>query len=109
MALTIKDAESCRLARDTAAMTGRKLTKVILIALKEELEHRQRLARADEVRAPNAAMRKRLAKLLKPGPSAVEQGDWLYEEQEPQRRRTPTRASSTSKPARRIRADLLRG
>jgi len=80
MAMTIKDDESCRMARDTAALTGRNLTGVIMIALEEKLEHWRRLARSDEVRAQNAAMRKRLAKHLKPGPSAVEHGDWLYDE-----------------------------
>jgi len=80
MERTLKDEESCRLARDTAAMTGKKLTKVIMIALKQELEHRRRLARADELRSLLAADRKELAEHLKPGPSAVEHGDWLYDE-----------------------------
>ena len=53
MSLYIKNDETCRLARELAQLTGESMT---------------------------GAITERCAKGLKPGPSAVEHGDLLYDE-----------------------------
>ena len=80
MGLNIKDDETCRLAGDLAQMTGETMTGAITVALRERLERERRRhgieARAGELRA----IAERCARLMGPGPSAVEHGDLLYDE-----------------------------
>ena len=79
MGLNIKDDETCRLAGDLAQMTGETMTRAITVALRERLERERRRgieARAGELRA----IAERCARLMGPGPSAVEHGDLLYDE-----------------------------
>ena len=80
MSLNIKNDETCRLARELAQLTGESMTGAITTALRERLE-RERHASSVEARAKKIrAIAERCARKLKPGPSAVEHGDLLYDE-----------------------------
>ena len=80
MSLNIKKEETCRLAAELARLTGETMTGAITVALHERLEREKRRrgveARVRELRS----IAERCAKLLGPGPSAVEHGDLLYDE-----------------------------
>ena len=63
-----------------ARLTGETMTGAITVALRERLE-REKRARSVEARVQELrAIADRCAKLLGPGPSAVEHGDVLYDE-----------------------------
>ena len=80
MSLNIKNEETHRLARELAHITGETMTGAITIALKERLK-RERRARSAETRARELhAIGKRCARLLNDGPSAIEHGNFLYDE-----------------------------
>ena len=80
MSLNIKNAETHQLARELAALTGESMTGAITVALRERLE-REKRERGVEARIKKMrAIRKRSRILLKDGPSAVEHGDFLYDE-----------------------------
>ena len=80
MSLNIKNEETCRLASEMARLTGETMTGAITVALRERLE-REKHARSVEARVQELrAIADRCAKLLGPGPSAVEHGDVLYDE-----------------------------
>ena len=77
MSLNIKNDETCQLARELAELTGETITGAITVALRQRLEREREIAeRLKRMRA----ISKRIAKHLRPGPSAVEHGDWLYDE-----------------------------
>ena len=80
MGLNIKNDETCQLAGELARLTGETMTGAITVALRERLKREKRErsveARVQELRA----IAERCAKLLGPGPSAVEHGDVLYDE-----------------------------
>ena len=73
MALNITNEETCRLARELAELTGETMTGAITVALRERLE-REKLVKELH------AIGEHCASLLKDGPSAVEHGDFLYDE-----------------------------
>ena len=81
MSLNIKNEETCRLAGELARLTGDTMTGAITAALRERLQREKRRrgveARVRELRA----IAERCAGLLGAGPSAVEHGDLLYDEQ----------------------------
>ena len=80
MSLNIKNEETCRLTSEMARLTGETMTGAITVALRERLE-REKHARSVEARVQELrAIADRCAKLLGPGPSAVEHGDVLYYE-----------------------------
>ncbi|MCE2492831.1 MAG: type II toxin-antitoxin system VapB family antitoxin [Alphaproteobacteria bacterium] len=80
MSLNIKNDETCRLANELARLTGESMTGAITVALRERLE-REKRERSVEVRIQKMrATAERCAKLLAPGPSAVQHGDVLYDE-----------------------------
>ena len=80
MSLNIKNEETCRLAGELARLTGETMTGAITVALKERLE-RERRERSVEARVQELhAIGQRCAYLLRDGPSAVEHGDFLYDE-----------------------------
>ena len=80
MSLNIKNEETCRLASELAQLTGETMTGAITVALKERLE-REKRERSVETRLKEMrAIAERCAKLLRDGPSAVEHGDFLYDE-----------------------------
>ena len=81
MSLNIKNDETCRLARDLAQLTGETMTGAITVALCERLD-RERRRRGVEARARELrAIAERCAKLMGPGPAAVDHGDLLYDDQ----------------------------
>ena len=80
MSLNIKNQETCRLARELANLTGETMTGAITIAIEERLE-REMHERSVEARVRELrAIGQRCARLLRDGPSAVEHGDFLYDE-----------------------------
>ena len=81
MSLNIKNEQTCRLAGELARLTGETMTGAITVALHERLQ-REKRRRSAEVRAQELrVIAERCARLLGPGPSAVEHGDLLYDEQ----------------------------
>ena len=80
MSLNIKNDETCRLARELAQLTGESMTGAITVALRERLERETRQRDAAALKRDIRAIAERCARNLKPGPSAVEHGDYLYDE-----------------------------
>ena len=80
MGLNIKNDETYRLAGELARLTGETMTGAITVALRERLEREKRLRDADVRAQKLRAIAERCAKLLEPGPSAVEHGEVLYDE-----------------------------
>ena len=80
MSINIKNEETCQLASELAQLTGETMTGAITVALKERLE-REKSERSTEARVQRLlAIGKRCADMLDDGPSAVEHGDFLYDE-----------------------------
>ena len=80
MSLNIKNEETHQLARELAQLTGETMTGAITIALREKLD-KERRERSVEARIQRLrAIRKRCRNLLKDGPSAVEHGNFLHDE-----------------------------
>ena len=80
MSITIKNEETCRLAVELAQLTGETMTGAITVALRERLA-RERSERGAEARVQRLlAIGKRCASMLGDGPSAVEHGEFLYDE-----------------------------
>ena len=83
MSINIKNDndETCRLARELARLTGDTITGAITVALRERLE-REQLRRDIQTRARKLrSIAERCAEHMGPGPSAVEHGDMLYDDQ----------------------------
>ncbi len=80
MGLNIKNDETCRLAGELARLTGDTMTGAITIALRERLERERRVRGAERRLQEMQAIADRCARLLGPGPSAVQHGDVLYDE-----------------------------
>ena len=81
MSLNIKNQETHRLARELAQLTGETMTGAITVALKERLEREQRERSIEERLRKMRVISNRIAKLpRRPGPSAAEHGDFLYDE-----------------------------
>ena len=81
MGLNIKNNETCRLANELARLTGETMTGAITVALRERLEREKRERSAEALVREMRAIAERCAKLMGPGPSAVEIGEMLYDEQ----------------------------
>ena len=81
MSLNIKNDETCRLAGELARLTGETMTGAITVALRERLEREKRERSAETLARELRAIGQRCASLLGPGPSAIEHGDLLYDEQ----------------------------
>ena len=80
MSLNIKNEETCRLAGELAHLTGETMTGAITVALKERL-YRENSERSAEARVERLlAIGRRCAGMMGDGPSAVEHGDFLYDE-----------------------------
>lgn len=80
MSLNIKNEETCQLANELARLTDDTMTGAITIALREKLE-RERKARGVEQRLLEMhSIAIRCSRSLKPGPSALEHGDLLYDD-----------------------------
>ena len=80
MSINIKNEETCRLASELAQLTGDTMTGAITVALRERLEREksERSAEAQVLRL--LAIGERCASMMGDGPSAVEHGDFLYDE-----------------------------
>lgn len=80
MSLNIKNEQTCKLARELADLTGETMTGAITVALEERLR-RERNERSVDTRVEELlAIGKRCASRLRDGPSAVDHGDFLYDE-----------------------------
>ncbi len=80
MSLTIKNAETCRLASELAELTGETKTTAITVALRQRLERKRHEASAEHRVEEILAVARRCADSLGPGPVAVDHGDVLYDE-----------------------------
>ena len=80
MSLNIKNEETCRLAAELADLTGETKTGAITVAFRERLDREQRQNRAEALARELHEIGQRCSSLLRPGPSAVEHGDLLYDE-----------------------------
>ena len=80
MSINIKNERTCQLASELAQLTGDTMTGAITIALRERLEREKRERSADARVHRILAIGKRCASMLSDGPSAVEHGDFLYDE-----------------------------
>ena len=80
MSLNIKNDETCRLASDLARLTGETMTGAVTVALRERLEREKRARGAERKLRKMRAIAERCARLLGPGPSAIQHGDVLYDE-----------------------------
>lgn len=80
MSLNIKNEETCRLAAELAELTGTTKTGAITAALRDKLEKERHARGAQKRREKMREIVQRFAEHLGPGPSAVEHGDFLYDE-----------------------------
>ena len=80
MGINIKNDETCQLAGELARLTGDTMTGAITVALRERLERERRARDAARRLREMRAIAERCARLLGPGPSAVEHGDVLYDD-----------------------------
>ena len=80
MGLNIKNEETCRLARELAHLTGETMTGAITVAVRERLGREERQRGMKERLRRMRAIADHCASLMGPGPSAVEHGDFLYDE-----------------------------
>ena len=80
MSLNIKNEETCRLAAELAQLTGETKTDAITVALRERLEREKRERDKEAEIEEMLALGRRVAARLNPGPSSVEHGDFLYDE-----------------------------
>ena len=78
--IVISDEETCRLAGDLARLTGETMTEAITVALRERLARERRQRSVDARLKEMRAISERCARQLRDGPSAVEHGDFLYDE-----------------------------
>ena len=80
MGLNIKNEETCALARELADLTGETMTGAITAALSERLEREKRERDKEALLRDVRAIAERCAARMGPGPSAVEHGNFLYDE-----------------------------
>lgn len=80
MGLNIKNDETCLLARDLARLTGETMTGAITVALRERLAREKRRRGLEAGIDELLTIGRRCAESLKPGPSATEHGDLLYDD-----------------------------
>ena len=78
--IVISDEETCRLAGELARLTGETITDAITVALRERLASVRRERSVDARLRAMRAISERCARQLRDGPSAVEHGDFLYDE-----------------------------
>ena len=80
MSLNIEDQETIRLADELASLTGETVTEAITVALRERLERVKHERSVEERIQAMRAISERTSRMLRDGPSAVEHGDFLYDE-----------------------------
>ena len=80
MGLKIENEETLQLAQELASLTGEAVSEAITVALRERLERERHERSVEERLQTMRAIGQRTARLLRDGPSAVEHGDFLYDE-----------------------------
>ena len=80
MSLNIKNEETCQLASELALLTGETMTGAITVALRERLERERKARDALTLVQDLKVIAHRCASALRDGPSAIEHGDFLYDE-----------------------------
>ena len=80
MGLNIKNQETCELAGELARLMGETKTGAITVALRERLDRERRVRDAPRRLRAMRAIADRCARLLGPGPSAIDHGDVLYDD-----------------------------
>ena len=80
MSPNISDTETCRLAGESAQLTGETTASAVTVALRERLKHERRKRDATVLAQELHTIGQRCAALLAPGPTAVEHGKVLYDE-----------------------------
>ena len=80
MSFNIKNDDTCQLASDLAQLTGETKTGAITVALRERLERERRRRGVENRDRDLRTIARRCAKMMGPGPSAIEHGDLLYDE-----------------------------
>lgn len=80
MALNIKNKETCDLARELAELTDDTMTGAITTVLRDRVEQIKRERNRDQLLRDVRAIRDRVAKKMKPGPSAEEIIEGMYGE-----------------------------
>ena len=80
MALNIKNQETCDLARELAELTDDTMTGAITTVLRERVEQIKRERNRESLLRDIRAIQERVAKKLKPGPSAAEIIEGMYGE-----------------------------
>ena len=80
MSLNIKNEETCQLASELALLTGETMTGAITVALRERLERERKARDVENLVQDLKAIAHRCASTLRDGPSAIEHGDFLYDE-----------------------------
>ncbi len=80
MSLNIKNDETCQLAGELARLTGETKTGAITVALRERLDRERRVRGAARRLRDMRGIAEECARLLGPGPAAVDHGDMLYDE-----------------------------
>ena len=79
--MNIKNKETHRLARELAELTGETMTGAVTVAIRERLDREKHERSVDERRRALQEIRQRIAKLpRRPGPSAADHGEFLYDE-----------------------------
>lgn len=81
MSLNIKNDETRRLASELARLTGETMTDTVTKALCERLEREKHRRGGGALARELHAIGQHCASLLGPGPTAVEHGALLYDEQ----------------------------
>ena len=78
MSLHIQHPEASQLAEELSKLTGEPMSEAVVIALRERIE---RQVEIQEMLKQSKAVTDRVAKMINPdGLSAVEHGDFLYDE-----------------------------
>jgi antitoxin VapB len=81
MALSLKNPETERLAKELARATGESVTRAVTIALKEKLEREEKAKRREGRMEWLEELTKRTAPLLKDLPSSDKIGDLLFDKE----------------------------
>jgi antitoxin VapB len=79
MALSLKNPETERLAKELARKTGESVTRAVTLALKEKLEREEKAKKREGRLEWLEEMTKRTAPLLKDLPSSDKIGDLLFD------------------------------
>ena len=81
MALSLKNDETERLARELARQTGESLTLAVTVAIKERLERQEKAKKREGRMEWLAKLTERTAPLLKDLPSSDKIGDLLFDKE----------------------------